>query len=70
MRCKKTDKGEGRIESGNKIYPNGERTKKIATILEFSQQGSLPQPHFRNTEKRNLNNVKEIIKKAINLKFL
>ena len=67
---KKTGEAEGVVSPQGERYPEGTNTREVATVLEFGAQGRMPQPHFRNTEKRNKGNVRNIIDKAIKLKGL
>ncbi len=70
IKFKKTGYAEGVISAQGKGYPEGSNTKEVATLLEFGVQGRLPQPHFRNTEKRNRGKVKEKIEIVINRALL
>ncbi len=71
IESKRTGEAEAVIKPRTKIYPGtSATTNEVATILEFGGQSRIPQPHFRNTEKRNMGNVRDIIDKAVKIALL
>jgi len=66
----KTGDAQGIIKPRSESYPGGANTQEVATILEYGSQGRQSQPHFRNTEKRNKDKVKEKIEEVIKRRIL
>ena len=67
IRFEKTGKGQGVVKPQRKRYPGtGVTTEDTAMLMEYSPNISGgPRRHFRNTAKREQENVKEIIKDEI-----
>lgn len=70
IKFNKTGYAEGVIKAQGDVYPGGANTQDVATILEFGGQGRHPQPHFRNTEKRNMGEVRRKIEEVIKRRVL
>lgn len=67
----KPEEGVAVVLPKKKNYPNSDaNTQEVATILEFGSESRLPQPHFRNTEKRKKGDIKGIIDRAIKISLL
>ena len=63
----KTGNAEGKVEPKSKTYIEGGNTQEVATHLEYGTSRISPRRHFRNTEARNANKIRDIIDKEINI---
>ena len=63
----KTGNAEGKVEPKSKTYSEGGNTQEVATHLEYGTSKITARRHFRNTEARNANKVRDIIDKAIDI---